>query len=105
LAMPPKRMRLSRDCCRLLLACDGSPDDEAIHAVAADRLEEEGQPAWGLYVRTLPRKRFLYDQWDLAGVKDWEPEQYEVFDSILWRFADTWRSRYREVPLLGNVTH
>ena len=106
-----KKSAVSREARRLLEACDRAPHDEHLHAVAADKLEEEGHADWALGVRTLPRKRAVYAQWQANDTDKWDcgddgaGGEYGLFDSIRWRFAAGWRSRYRDVPRLSHITN
>lgn len=88
-----------------LRVCESNRDDQGPHEVAADQLSEAGLEAWSAHVRGLLRSRVIYLQWVDEQAGNWDTEEYEIFDAIPWRFAKWWRTRYRDVPILSNVTH
>ena len=48
----------------------------------------------------------MYHSWRAGNWDDFDDEKnWNAFDRIVWRFAPGWRNRYREVPLLANVTN
>lgn len=78
--------------------------DETRHGVLADFVQERGWDRWSDHIRILPSLRQHYEAWRDMEI-DTSSEQWELTDKIPWRFVRRWRNRYREVPILSNVTH
>lgn len=49
------------------------------------------------------RQEAVLRLWLLEGLD--EPDDYEILDSIEWRFAPGWRNVYPHIPMLGRVTN
>lgn len=82
-----------------------APDGETILddiVEAADRDEEFTGPII-VPVSLSPEQQHILQEWDQENVQ--EPEEYEILDSIAWKFAPGWRNKYPEIPRLGRVTH
>lgn len=77
--------------------------DEARHGVIADFVQERGHDAWAAYIRILPALRQILPDWLDPDVDT--SEQWELTEQIPWRFAKRWRMRYKDVPIISNVTH
>jgi hypothetical protein len=89
---------------------ENGSNDELTASASADRLEEEGFVEWGAAVRVLPAQRKAFAEWKADEIDEWDAvmsdgSEYETFDSIQWKFAPGWRVKYREIPLLGNITN
>jgi hypothetical protein len=48
----------------------------------------------------------IYSEWIEDGEDDdWDTKEFDLLDSVQFRFCKGWRARYKEVELLGNVTN
>ena len=48
----------------------------------------------------------LLYEWMVEGFRrEWEPEDYDVFDTVLWKYGPGVRAKYKEIPILSSVTH
>jgi hypothetical protein len=75
-----------------------------------DRLSDiDDGPVDGIYgpvivpVSLTPEQSMM-----LSGMRERDlddPDQYEIFDSIEWKFAPGWRNVYPDIPMLGCVTN
>jgi len=54
-----------------------------------------------------PEKKRIYQRWLVNDEDGWDPDgddgEYGTLDSIQWRFAEGWRRKYPETPVLGYV--
>lgn len=80
--------------------------DEALFGVCADAIQDLGDDAWALRVRSFPRQYWV---WRMRALKKWdvfdEEVNWKAFDSTKWVFCAGWRRRYKEIPRLSDVTH
>jgi hypothetical protein len=105
-----KRKQVTRLTAQMLDELEkGAADDLTLHG-AVDRLLEEGHPAWAEEVRLLVRRRTLFKQWHQYDADSWDwngADPYSdgsLFMNLPFQFAPGWRPRYREIPILSNIT-
>lgn len=61
---------------------------------------EKATPVIEVVEPLAPKQLEIYNQWIENENDDWDTEEYEVFDSIEWKFAAGWRKRYPNIPLI-----
>ncbi len=109
-------------------ASEGSYDDEGmlrqalsecIHFLSCDNPKKhgysgpgrEGGGPWIVPTLLTKKQRKVYQQWDDDECDDWGDSEhelyneYEIFDSIQWKFAPGWKKKYKDIPILEHVTH
>lgn len=109
---PPGFVAKDPDLKGLIAAARERPDDATTWAVMADRFQELGRDEWAAYVRRTPARVELWTiHCDATDSQNWDwnwddpDNEFSLIDSIWWVFAEGWRKRYRNVPLLGWVTN
>jgi hypothetical protein len=105
-----KRKQVTRLTAQMLDELEkGASDDLTLYGVV-DRLLEESHQAWAEEVRLLVRRRTLFKQWrqDRNDFWDWNEEDPDsdgsIFMNLPFQFAPGWRPKYREIPMLSNIT-
>lgn len=77
-----------------------------LFGACADAIQDMGHDAWAARVRAAPVARGVFMEWRM---KNWSvfdrPGYNAVFDTIPWRFLTSWRKRFREIPLLADVSN
>lgn len=76
-----------------------------LYRTVSDMLKQEGYPLVAIQVMDIPRNLYLYNLWKNNPEKFEQLEAWDQFDKIRWIFAHGWRKRYKEVPILSNVTN